>query len=199
MIPVLAVNDPAAARRTLAELFGFKGDGPIMTLGGQSIVLAAPGETPEKFIPLRLDHVALSVADADESCRAYLARGARLSSAFTPDGPKEIPEFWDGGVRFVFFDGPEGWPLEFCALKVAAQNSSGVGHGHYGIRRKGFEAALGELALLGAVQIARHRLGGGDAAVNVSFLQLRSAVLEVFDEPPFAPASQTGWVGLVPA
>jgi hypothetical protein len=197
MIPVLAVHDPAAARQALAGVFGFTGDGTIMTLGRQSIALASPSERPSGFISLRLDHVALSVPDTDAACRDFLSRGAKLSAPFTPEGPREIPEFWESGVRFVFFDGPEGWPLEFCALRNCSAEYPSVGHSHYGIRRPDFELSLGELSHLGATLIARHKLAGSGAPVNVAFLQFQSTILEVFDEPSFNPHSETGWIGLI--
>lgn len=197
MIPVLAVQDPALACHALSEHFGFTGDATRMTLGGQSIVLTTPGALPRGFVPLRLDHVALSVADADATHRAFLARGAKLHTGLTPEGPKNIPEFWEHGVRFVFFEGPEGWPLEFCARNGAPAEAV-PSHSHYGIRCRDMASTLAQVKGLGAQPLASHRLGQGNAQVHVEFLALGSVILELFDEAPFPEAGATGWIGLAP-
>jgi catechol 2,3-dioxygenase-like lactoylglutathione lyase family enzyme len=196
MRPVLAVRDPVAARRKLAGDFGWTDDGGLMRLGEQAIIVNAIGQRPENFLATPLDHVALSVADADSAFRTFSARGARLAARYTPSGPRDIPEFWEHGVRFVFFETPDGWPLEFCAVNGRGIGSAAFGHSHYGIRCANVEAAERQFAHHGASRIAGYRLEAGPAIVNVLFLQLGAVILELFDEPPFAEDHGAGWIGL---
>ena len=192
----MAVRDPAAARRKLADDFGWTDDGSLMRLGDQAIFVIAIGGRPENFLAAPLDHVALTVADADSACRTFSARGARLAARYTPSGPRDIPEFWEHGVRFVFFDAPDGWPLEFCAVNGRGIGSAAFGHGHYGIRCANIEAAEQYFAGRGASRIAGYRLETSPTIVNVLFLQLGAAILELFDEPPLAEDHGAGWIGL---
>lgn len=196
MIPVLAVEDPVSAREMLARVFGFvpSGNGH-MVLGAQPVAVIRAGEEPGEMIRLPLDHVAFATPDPDATCAAYKARGAQLAEAFTPDGPRDIPEFWDNGVRFVFFNGPEGWPLEFCTRKSTPPRT---GHDHRSIRTADIEAVEERLAALGAEPVARHSLSAAAGPVDVRFLALGPHMFEVFDEGPFAdPGHARGWIGLL--
>lgn len=197
MIPVLAVDDPTAACEQLARHFGFQRQDGLMWLGTQAIAVLKAGDIPAGFLPLPLDHVALSVTDAAEAGRLFAARGGTYATSYTPDGPREIPEFWDNGVRFVFFNGPMGAPLEFCETIGVASNPTEIGHDHYGIRRVDFESAIPELQQLGATQIARYRLGSNSDVVNVMFLNWNGSVLELFDEPPTHSPRSHGWTGFL--
>jgi len=194
--PVLAVRDVAAARRRLAADFGWIEDGALLRLGDQRICVTEAGQRPARFIGLPLDHVALSVADADSTWNAFLARGARIDTAFTPDGPRDIPQFWSQGVRFIFFAGPEGWPLEFCAENGNAMAPAAFGHSHYGIRCPDVAKLTRDLVAKGAATLAEHRLDGPQGTVSVAFLRFGPVILELFDEPPFAPPRENGWIGL---
>ena len=196
MIPVLAVEDPAAARDRLAKDLGFA---PMaagkMALGGSRVAVVRAGDVPPGMLRMRLDHVAFATADADRSCADLLARGAALAPAFTPDGPRDIPEFWDSGVRFVFFAGPEGWPVEFCARNGAPGRT---GHDHYAIRTPELVPMAKRLAALGAETIATHRLSPATGPVEVRFLALGDTMFELFDEGPFPePDPDLGWIGLI--
>lgn len=197
MIPVLAVEDPVSAREMLARVFGFvPAGGGCMALGGQSVAVIRWGAVPDDLLRIRLDHVAFATADADATCAEFDARGAHLARAFTPDGPRDIPEFWDNGVRFVFFDGPDGWPLEFCRKNGTPGRA---GHDHFAIRTADIAAVEDRLVALGALPIAHHRLGSGTGPVEVRFLALGPDVFEVFDEGPFAGGEpDRGWIGFLP-
>jgi catechol 2,3-dioxygenase-like lactoylglutathione lyase family enzyme len=180
----------------LARLFDFAaaGDGR-MVLGDQPIAVVGTGEVPSGMIPLRLDHVAFATDDADATHVRLAAQGARLAGAFTPDGPRDIPEFRAHGVRFVFFDGPEGWPLEFCATNGVARHP---GHDHYAIRTAELDATEARLAALGAGPIARHVLAGAAGPVHVRFLSLGNHTFELFDDAPGAEhRSDAGWIGVL--
>lgn len=192
--PVLAVRDVDAARAKLAAEFGWSGEGQLLRLGEQSIMLVAAGTRPAHFIDMPLDHVALSIADADDVNRTFLARGAKPDAHFTPDGPRDIPQFWAHGVRFIFFEGPEGAPLEFCARN--GETPQGFGHSHYGIRCRNVQEMSSALIARGATTQVTYRLEGPAGVVSVAFLQFGAVVLELFDEPPFAAPRETGWIGL---
>ena len=197
MIPVLAVTDPIAAHRHLTTLLGLTAeDGEILRFGEQVIRLCQVGSPPPELIPMRLDHLALRVGDADRIYRSLSARGAQLSPEFTPTGPREIAEFWQRGVRYVFFDGPERWPIEFCAR--IGQPRASDGHDHLAIRHADLDRAEAALAKLGAKRIARHLLEGPDSTVEVRFLSLGATVFELFDEAPISPtAGAGGWIGVL--
>ena len=196
MIPVLAADDPARAAADLVRLFGCVPMAPgRVRFGSATIALVAPDERPGGFIALPLDHVAFSVPEAAAAAATYGAAGATLQRTFTPDGVRGIPEFWDHGVRFVFFEGPGGAAFEFCEKTGAGL---GFGHSHYGLRTRDLDATEAACRALGAVPLVRYRLGSGEQAVNVRFLQRGSDIFELFDEPATGPISPS-WIGLLPA
>ena len=201
MIPILAVNDPEAARRFMAEQFEFAqpGDGSV-SLGDQRILVVAARALPAGAIDLRLDHVALKTRDADQ-CHARLeARGARLSRGYTPDGPQDIPQFGEAGVRYVFFNGPEDWPMEFVARNGVPPDSVSAGHDHIGIRTRQIDVVAKRLASMGATDLADHQIPGNGGTINVRFQRLGDTVFELFDDPPpTEPQAGTGWIGLIEA
>lgn len=199
MIPVLAVNDPETARRALADYFDFKPtDDAHMKLGDQKIAIVRAGDRHSGLIEMRLDHIALRTFDADATRVRLEMRGAILSRDFTPEGPRDISEFWDFGVRFVFFDGPEGWPLEFCARNGISSNSRSEGHDHIAIRTKDLDAVEARLDAFGATRVAEYKIEGDAAPVFVRFLRTEHSLFELFTEPEFrAPTSGSGWIGLL--
>ena len=180
----------------LARVFGFvPGGNGCMEFGGQSVAVVHAGDVPNGMLRIPLDHVAFAVSDADETCAAYLARDGHLARAFTPDGPRDIPEFWDNGVRFVFFDGPDGWPLEFCAKKGTPGRA---GHDHFAIRTADIGADEARLSSIGATPVAHHRLSSETGSVEVRFLALGTDMFEVFDEGPHPDVDpDRGWIGLL--
>jgi len=195
MVPVLAVQDLEAARHLLASHFGFVDLGAWrMALGTQEIALCDLA-SPPPLADLPLDHLALSVADADAADARLIAAGATRAAAFTPEGPRTIPEFWQAGARFTFFEAPEGAPLEFCA-DLGAPKTAG-GHDHYGLRCADLGAMAARLQQRGAVILAEHRLPGGTAPVQVMFLALGSEIFELFNEPESAPRGAGGWIGFL--
>lgn len=198
LIPVLAVEDVEAARLRFQRLFGFSAAGADrVAIGDQQVLLVQAGAAVPGLMPMRIDHVALSVSSADEAHSRHLAAGAALDPHFTPDGPRTIPEFWQNGARFVFFKGPEDWPLEFCEKIGAPDASATSGHDHYGVRTPDVAGTQAALVAMGATLIASHVLGAADAPVNVRFLALEGAVFELFDEPGEPPAAANGWVGII--
>ena len=203
MTPVLSVADPAAARLQMVGMLGFQPvDGDTVAFGDQQVRLCRPGAAPAGMLPLPLDHLALRVDDVDAQMHRLRAQGGRLAAGFTPDGPVEIAAFWEDGVRFVFFDGPEGWPLEFCRPR-AERFAHAPGHDHFGMRVAdpgALDALEARLTALGATRLAQHLLEGGVRPVNVRFLGLRTRIFEIFDEMPAPlPARDgQGWIGLLP-
>ena len=198
MIPVLSVDTiDRAALETLGLHCRDHSDGTLATFRDQGILVVTKGTVPDGFIPMRFDHIALGVNDVEQEAADGLARGARLSADFTPDGPKSIPEFWDKGVRFVFFDAPANAPLELCQ-NLAATNSSN-GHDHYAIRTGNLDKTSNMLGEMGATVLATYRLDTPDGPVNVRFLGLNGRVFELFDEAGGrAHKDGLGWIGLVP-
>lgn len=175
--PELAVTDRAAAVSMLTDVFGFTLQGDRLTLGSQSIaLLTAPG-TPEHG---RIDHLALAVTDVDATLATLLARGARLDGT-TPQGPNEIPEFWDSGVRYVFLQGPEGARIELCAKHGAAPHP--MGHDHIGIPCTDITATAAFFTALGLAPLAAVTLTRVDGDTHVRFLGHGAHVVELYEPP----------------
>ena len=194
LIPVLALADPAAGAAYLQQVLGFRpaGEGRL-AFGAQEVALSRCGQPPAGLVPMRLDHVAFRVGDADRTAAELTAQGGRLAPAFTPDGPLGIAEFWDWGVRFVFLDGPEGWPFEFCARN--GQPEAAPGHDHYAIRAQDLDGAEAALTRFAPVPVAQHLL---DGPVRVRFLAAGGAMFELFDEAGGSVAPPgAGWIGLL--
>lgn len=158
-----------------------------------------PDARPVGRLTLALDHLSLRVDDVGRQMRRLLTQGGRLTPAFTPDGPVEIAAFRDEGVRFVFFDRPEGWPMEFCHPR-SARYAKPQGHDHFGMRSADLDAIEAQLTDLGATRLAQHRLTSGPEPVNVRFLQLGGRIFELFDEMPAPIPNQDGrgWIGFLP-
>ena len=181
----------------LAQAFGFEPrENGMMVFGSHAVAVVRIGALPDGMLRMPLDHVAFSVTDADHACLQFIAAGGKLARLFTPDGPKDIPEFWDHGVRFVFFDGPDGWPFEFCMKKGAATCE---GHDHFAIRKADITSAITALSDIGCIPVAHHRLGNEEKSVEVQFMALGSHMFEVFAEGPFPDVdTDRGWIGLLP-
>lgn len=193
MTPVLALVDPVRGQETLRDVFGFEDLGAgRLRYGDLTIAVCDATQIPDDMMHLRMDHLALRVPDIAPMVAQCRAKRAWV----TPDGPREIAEFWDFGVRFIFFEGPEGWPIEFCMQLGGAGEGRGGDFGldHFGIRTLDVVRMADQLASLGAVLIAQHRLG----EVDVQFVKRADQMFELFNEAPFArpPASQ-GWVGFL--
>lgn len=197
--PVLRVDDPAAALGWFAGLPGLRVDAARgrVICGAERIIVAATGAAVPGLRAVPFDHLALRVGRLDAPLAALLAAGARLHGGYTPDGPREIPEFWDHGVRFAFLTGPGGVPVELCERLGADGPETVTGIDHLGLRCADVPATAARLSGPATERLAGHRLGGG---VEVLFLRDGGLVWELFDEPP-APdtASQaTGWAGVAP-
>ena len=193
IIPELAVTDPAAARDMLAAIFGFTVAGDIATLGTQSVAVVQATGTPSHG---RIDHLALAVNDVDASLAALVARGARLE-ATTPDGPRDIAEFWESGVRYVFLTGPEGARIELCARRGAAPRDGLPGHDHIGIPCTDIDATASFFRDLGLAPLAAVDLDRPDGITRVRFLGLGASVVELYQPPaPPAVAGNALWRGL---
>lgn len=198
MIPVLSVKDPVSAGLLLKTQFGFQQSGDIFTLGEQAIKVIARGDKPANFIALPFDHLAISASDTDQHTKDFTSLGATLSKDYTPDGPREIADFWEQGVRYVFFNGPDNAPIEFCEIK-GRPHPKPFGHSHIGVRRSSIASAMDEISEFDTKLIVSYRLDGGSAPVNVAFVNWENVVLEFFDEPLTAPRGETCWIGFVPS
>lgn len=196
MIPILCVSDVLSARKILIDVFNFSVDGKFMALGDQKILIVKEGEFPKNMIPIRLDHVAISIQDVEKTCEQFMEDGATLHPSFTPDGPVEINEFWDRGVRFVFFNGPEGAPIEFCE-RIGERNKTPYSHGHYGVRCLNISDGRSQLSNLDPQHVANFKLVRTNQNTNVDFYRVDNALFEIFDEPDIGITHQGTWIGLV--
>ena len=197
IVPELAVRDVAAAAGMLRAVFGFAGAGDLLDLGDQAVALVQADGVPGQG---GIDHLALAVADVDAALAGYLARGARLE-ATTPEGPREIAEFWEGGVRYVFLEGPEGARIELCARLPGAARTGLPGHDHLGIPCTDLAATEGFFLGLGLRPVAGVDLTREDGVTRVRFLALGSSVVELYEPPALrgavAPFATEGlWRGL---
>jgi len=195
LVPVLALRDVVAGMAHLTGRLGFDAiDAQTARFGTQTLRLCALDAPPNGLVRLRLDHLALRVASADVAHARFLDLGAVRHRGFTPDGPRDIPQFHAMGVRFVFFEGPEGWPFEFCETLGAADVAEGGDH--FGIRSNDLDMSAGQIAAYGAIETARYALPG---PVNVRFVRAGTTVFELFDEPGTGqPAPDKGFIGFLP-
>ena len=195
IVPELAVQDLAGAEALLRDVFGFARDGDMLRLNDQRIALVqADGPRGHGGI----DHLALAVNDTDAALAHFRARGAVLE-ATTPEGPKEIAEFWDSGVRYVFLQGPEGARIELCAKRVTQAQPHRPGHDHIGIPCTDIAASAAFFTDLGAKPIAAVNLIRAEGTIAVRFLAVGQSVIELYAPPGHDPATLSAsplWRGL---
>ena len=199
IIPELAVTDKQGAARMLTQVFGFQvedADEGLFSLGDQHVALVPSGTAGHGVI----DHLALAVADVDRALAECLSRGARIEGT-TPDGPREIAEFWQTGVRYVFVEGPEGARIEFCARLGAGPRDGLPGHDHIGIPCTDLAATEGFFLSLGLAPVAGVDLLRADGVTKVRFLSAGQGMVELYEPPGLrgatAPFAVTGhWQGL---
>ena len=198
IVPELALHDIGAGRIILMSVFGFVIHGDEAVLGSQRIALVqAEGYTGHG----KIDHLALAVDDLDAALAARVACGAQLDTT-TPDGPQEIAEFWDKGVRYVFLAGPEGARIELCSRRGRFMAGSGLlGHDHIGIPCTDIAASEAFFLSLGLTRVSAVTLQRAAGNTSVRFLQAGTAMVELYGPPdiaglaaPFAPAGL--WRGL---
>lgn len=200
IVPELAVRDREAAAGLLARVFGFaplSGHEDMLSLGDQWIALVPAGPSPEHGV---IDHLALAVDDLDAALRLAQERGAVLE-ATTPDGPREIAEFWGSGVRYVFLEGPEGARIELCARLGGPPRSGLPGHDHIGIPCTDLAATEAFFLSLGLTQVAAVDLDRADGVTKVRFLTSGTDMVELYEPPALRgqPVARKGdglWRGL---
>ena len=151
----------------------------MMRLGDQALVLVG-ADSPAGHG--KIDHLALAVDDVDAALAGYVARGAQLE-ATTPDGPREIPEFWDTGVRYVFLEGPEGARIELCARRVGPPRGGLPGHDHLGIPCADIAQTEAFFLGLGFASLAANELVRADGVTLVRFLGIGSSIVELYEPP----------------
>lgn len=186
IIPELRVRARDAAKAMLCGQFGFApGPDGRLSLGTQTIALVEGGAAGHG----RIDHLALATDDLDRDAAAFLSRGATLDSDVTPDGPLSIPEFWGGGVRYLFFRGPEGARIELIQNLAAPRP---LGHDHIGIPCTDIAASVAFATALGARLLAANTLHRPEGSTEVRFLALGTSVLEFYQPPAPGPAATPG-------
>jgi catechol 2,3-dioxygenase-like lactoylglutathione lyase family enzyme len=183
LVPELTVQDPAAAARVLGA-FGFASSDGLWCLGSQAVSLRSGSPRGHG----RIDHVALSVPDIDAAVATLAARGVALADV-TPKGPEFIPEFWDDGLRFVYFSGPEGARIELC--QRVSGGAAEVGHDHIGIPCQDLPAMQAFFLAQGATLIAAVELSRPEGMIPVRFLRIAGGVVELF-QPRAAERSIRG-------
>jgi catechol 2,3-dioxygenase-like lactoylglutathione lyase family enzyme len=197
VVAELAVTSVPAAVAKLAAEFGFAADGTRLTRGDQVIALV-PGQ-PGRSHGM-IDHVALKAVDTDAASAAARRRGAVIDRGVTPDGPMEIAAFWENGVRYQFFEGPEGARLEFCAKRgVALPQDVGLddalpGHDHIGMCCRDIEASVQFYQALGFGVVFATTLTPADGPLPVRFMAREGQVLELY-----SPAARRSGALVLPA
>lgn len=190
------VSVPAAVAKLAAE-FGFAAEGTRLTRGDQVILLVqGQGDLGHGVI----DHVALKATDTDAAAAAALRRGARIDREVTPEGPVEIAAFWENGVRYQFFEGPEGARLEFCARRgTALPIGAGLddalpGHDHIGISCRDIAASVQFYQSLGFDIVFATTLTPPEGPLPVRFMARDGQVLELY-----SPVSRQSGAMVLPA
>lgn len=160
------------------------------------ILIVSSNKVPESLIPMQLDHIAISVPSVDVVFREKIQTGASLHKVFTPKGPKQINEFWEHGVRYIFFNGPEGVPIEFCE-RIGVEHQMPYSHGHFGLRCSDIKYGHSQMDALDASHHATFQLVTMNQIINVEFFKFRDILFELFDEPPHHFSVGGGWIGLI--
>lgn len=179
IVPELQVQDTASARAMLVGVFGFTEADGLLALGSQRIALIPADAEPSHG---GIDHLALAVDDVDAALATLLARGAELEET-TPDGPKEIAEFWEGGVRYVFLRGPEGARIELCARLGGVARAGLPSHDHIGIPCTDIAATEAFFLSLGLTQVSAVDLHRPEGVIPVRFLAAGSSIVELYGPP----------------
>ena len=197
IVPELAVTSVAAAVARLAAEFGFAAQGTRLTRGDQVIALV-PGQ-PGRGHGM-IDHVALKAVDTDAAAAAALRRGAVIDRAVTPDGPVDIAAFWENGVRYQFFEGPEGARLEFCARRgITLDRGVGLdaalpGHDHIGLCCRDIDASVQFYQALGFDLAFATILTPAEGPLPVRFMARQGQMLELY-----SPAARRSGAMVLPA
>ena len=203
IVPALSLIDPTTGVAMLEGIFGFvvvevgPADQITLALGDQNIIIGHKGPFVGSARP---HHLALSVPDIGKAMSEIIAKGGRLASSMTPDGPLEIPEFWASGVRYVFFEGPEGVLIELC-MKLDPSEKSTWGHDHIGIECENIADVRASFLAAGCNVLAEHELIRSNGVTSVCFLGRNGSVVELFRPPDVNPTicntSRSFWSGCV--
>ncbi|MEO1638814.1 MAG: VOC family protein [Pseudomonadota bacterium] len=198
IIPTLSLDNVGRGISWLEQVFGFGVEssqasfGTTMVLGDQRIAVS---NSLSIAGAVRLHHLALSVPEVDEAMTDCLLRGGKLAKSMTPDGPLEIPEFWESGVRYVFFEGPEGILIELCAKKKSKSETT-WGHSHLGVMCQDVGKERQVFESLGCNRVAEYQLNQPNGTTHVTFLEFGRSLVELFSgEQTGLCNSLSGWNG----
>jgi len=195
IIPILSLDNVGRGISWLEQVFGFGVEssqascGTTMVLGDQRIVVS---NSLSIAGAVRLHHLALSVPEVDEAMADCLLRGGKLAESMTPDGPLEISEFWENGVRYVFFEGPEGILIELCAKKNS-KSENNWGHSHLGVMCQDVEKERQAFESLSCNLVAEYQLNQPNGTTHVTFLEFGRSLVELFSGEQTALSKP--WVG----
>lgn len=196
--PILSFEDVGRGITWLEQVFQFSVEswqasfGTTMVLGDQRIVISRKLSIAGA---VGLHHLALSVPEADEAMVDCLKRGGKLAGSMTPNGPLEIPEFWQNGIRYVFFEGPEGVLIELCAKKETISKTS-WGHSHLGVMCQDVGRECGLFESMNCKRIANYQLCRPKGTTDVVFLEFGRSLVELFSgERAERGHTSVGWIG----
>ena len=191
LVAELSLMHPEAGTEMLQRVFGFDSIGGVLRLGTQMLsVTQASGPRTHG----RIDHIALAVPDIDVALARMTGAGAALDVAVTPNGPKDIPEFWETGIRYVFVSGPEGARIELCQRNTDAVDCTG--HDHIGIPCRDIAAMQAFFEAHGATLMASVDLIRDGALIPVRFLAFADGVIELYAPRQSGFADLGLWSGL---
>lgn len=193
MIPVLSVSDISNARDHLINVFGFEAlDGNKIRFGDAEIIIVSYTDIPKAIIRKPIDHIAFSVQSLAEFESSSLGRNGYYHSEYTPEGIKEIPEFWESGVKYVFFEGPDGAPFEFCCRNSIEAAEKGVDH--VGIRNLDINEAQSHYLEYSPKVVSEYKLDD----VNIRFFTVNEYMFEAFTAVgDNGMDSEIGWIGFI--
>lgn len=183
IVPELAVSSVSMAVTLMAGAMGFCAQGGRLVRGDQVIVLVPAEGAPEHGV---IDHVALKALNTDAAAAAAVGRGAVIDRDVSPEGPQEIAAFWDKGVRYLFFQGPEGARLEFCARRGGELPPGTVlgaalaGHDHIGLCCRDIDASTGFYGRLGFDLAFATTLTPADGPLPVRFMARGGQMVELY-------------------
>ena len=189
LVPELVSSDLAAAGGLLAR-FGFVAEGNLWHLGNQAIRLAAGAPQGHG----RIDHVALAVPDIDATLAGLIGRGLSLADV-TPTGPEAIPEFWAGGLRYVYLDGPDGARIELCQRLVGPVGR--IGQDHVGIPCHDVAGMQAFFLGQGAQPVAAVDLQRPEGVIPVRFLGFQGGMVELYQPADPVRAASGHWSRLL--
>ncbi|MFV0431894.1 MAG: VOC family protein [Alphaproteobacteria bacterium] len=196
MIPVLSVTSIEDAKAFFTKKLPFADVGKNHLAYGEDVILLVQQDiwkNNHNITPYHFDHIAFKVIDLDSFAQKKQKQGLKLDANYTADGITSIKEFWQEGVRFIFFKGPDNVPIEFCSQIDGSTTTKGIDH--LGVRTQNLDKAQKDFAHLEARIIAEYQLDGDN---NVCFFTANNKMIEAFTAAGHnGMHNGLGWVGYI--